>query len=88
VKYDSAVWAHRLNVKCYSKYVDQIHQMMVVCYSRLYRTVLYLPATAMSGWLLLKYGVAIRAVRYAMKKRIQLPGKTLVKIPLGQQLLY
>ena len=55
--------------------------LMVLCYSRLYRTVSYLPATVISGWPPLKYALTIRALGYAMKKNTTLLGDTLLTLP-------
>lgn len=83
MKYASAVYVHRLKLKSMSKYIDRLHRSMVICYGRLYKTVSYLPATVICNWVPIKYEITARALRYAMKKKTELHGATLLEVPHG-----
>ena len=52
--------------------------MMILCYGRLYRTVSYLPATVICGWLPMKYSITIRAMMVSIEKSVTLHSENLL----------
>lgn len=67
VKYASAVFASSLQLKKNAEIIDKLDRRMLLCYGRFYRTVSYIPATIICGWLPLKYKVMERALEYSKK---------------------
>lgn len=79
--YASSCWAHRLNIAYICEWVDRMHRLMVICYGRLYRTVSYLPATVITGWMPVKYTIAARVVLWTRQRRLRTLGATILGKP-------
>lgn len=85
IQYASAAFAHRLGFAVNAIHVDRAHRAMLLCCTRAYRSVSYLPATVIGYSRPLKYEMTIHAIITAEKKKLRLTtGDLLLSRPSGQ----
>lgn len=78
-KYASTAYAPAMQLLKNRRQIQQVHRRMLLCAGRLYRTVSYLPATVLTGWMPLDLEIDIRTALTLVRKdwtvpaNIQLP---------------
>lgn len=79
--YGCAVHTHRLKIASFVRHIEQMHRSMLLCYEKLYCTVLYMPTTIITNWVPAKYELASNAVVFSVKNKMNLMGLLIMKMP-------